>query len=73
MIDQGIDVETPTRELVAKWVVGTYSRLDDEGKARQKLANTLRTIRAADREEALQWMTRRDLLATHLDYCKHNI
>jgi hypothetical protein len=36
-------------------------------------ANTLRTIRAADREEALQWMTRRDLLATHLDYCKHNI
>ena len=40
MIDQGIDVETPTRELVAKWVVGTYSRLDDEGEARQKLANS---------------------------------
>jgi hypothetical protein len=36
-------------------------------------ANTLRSIRAADRAEALQWMTRRDVLATHLEYCKHNL
>jgi hypothetical protein len=38
---------------------------------RARDANTLHSIRAADRAYALQWMVAtRDLLATHLECCK---